>query len=86
VAKNRKTVRFGVGRPEGPRSHVWLLSASKKDSDVFITGYGIRRTEKVTLHKSGKWRKAFMASSPFVLAPPVLAPPRLRWQQCAFSS
>ena len=66
MAKGRETFRFAVGKPEGPRAHVWLLSPAKNSSDVYITGYGFRRSEKVSLHEHG-WRKAFLEEdSPFV--------------------
>lgn len=71
MAKGRATVRFGVGKPEGPRAHVWLVWTVRNRSDVYITGYGFRRTLKVSLHESGKWRQAFTQEhlsepSPFV--------------------
>lgn len=73
VAEGRATVRFAVGKPEGPRAHVWLLWTSKNRSDVYITGYGFRRTLKVSLHESGKWRQAFTqehVSGPSPFVPP----------------
>src|SRR5919107_5267804 len=67
MAKGRATLRFAVGKPEGPRAHVWLIWTAKNGSDVYIAGYGFRRSEKVSLHERG-WRKAFLAKdSPFVL-------------------
>ncbi len=72
MAKGRATVRFGVGKSEGPRAHVWLVWTAKNSSDVYITGYGFRRTLKVSLHESGNWRQAYTQEhvsgpTPFVL-------------------
>jgi hypothetical protein len=63
------TVRFAVGRPDGPRGSVWRLWTRK--SDVYISAWALTRIQKVSLHKSGLWRQAFTAEhvsagSPFV--------------------
>jgi hypothetical protein len=63
------TVRFAVGRPDGPRGSVWRLWTRK--SDVYISAWSLSSIQKISLHESGKWRHAFTAEhvskgSPFV--------------------
>ena len=63
------TVRFAVGKPQGPRGNVWRLWTRK--NDVYISAWALTSVQKISLHESGVWRHAFTAEhfskgSPFV--------------------
>jgi hypothetical protein len=69
---SRSTVRFAVGRREGPRSNVWVLFTSKKENDVYLSMRSFADLIKVSLHKSDDWRWAFTEehlSSPSPMLP-----------------
>jgi hypothetical protein len=51
-----KTVRIGVGTPDGLRSSVWRVTPSK--SDVYVA-QGSGGNEKLSFHASGICRRAF---------------------------
>jgi len=68
-SSNRSTVRFAVGKPEGPRSTVWRLWTHK--NEVYISAWSLASDVKISLHSSGDWREALTTEhaakgSPFV--------------------
>jgi hypothetical protein len=52
------TLRFAVGDPEGMRSSTWSVVGGKNHRDVYINARQAMSHNKLSLHKSGKWRVA----------------------------
>jgi hypothetical protein len=53
----RSTVRFAVGRPDGPRSSVWRLWT--RGDDIYLSLRDLTKAQKISLHSSGRWRNAW---------------------------
>jgi hypothetical protein len=54
-SSNGSTVRFAVGKPEGPRSTVWRLWTHK--NEVYISAWSLASDVKISLHSSGDARE-----------------------------
>jgi hypothetical protein len=52
------TLRFAVGDPDGMRSSTWSVVGGKNHRDVYINARQAMGGNKLSLHKSGKWRFA----------------------------
>lgn len=66
------TQRFAVGKPEGPRSNIWVLFTGKKENDIYISMRNFADLIKLSLHKSGSWQWAITkeyASGPSPVLP-----------------
>ncbi|HET9894607.1 MAG TPA: hypothetical protein VFQ44_06695 [Streptosporangiaceae bacterium] len=51
-------LRFALGAPGGPRSNVWTVFGSKNTSDVYVGARDTLTSAKLSLHQSGRWRRA----------------------------
>jgi len=51
-------LRFALGSPSGPRSTIWTVFGSKHTDDVYIGARDTLQWVKLSLHQSGKWRRA----------------------------
>lgn len=56
------TIRFAVGSAAGPRSNAWSVIGGKRADDVYLGARDIMGLEKVSLHVSGRWRRAWTAA------------------------
>jgi hypothetical protein len=52
------TLRFALGTATGARSNVWRVFGDKNTDDVYVAARDVIRTAKLSLHQSGKWRRA----------------------------
>ena len=57
-SKNKNTIRFAVGTPENPQSWIWRLWV--QGDEVYLGTKNALHVFKVSLHKSGIWRIAFV--------------------------
>lgn len=57
-SKNKDTIRFAVGASENPQSWIWRLWVH--GDDVYLGSKNALQAFKVSLHKSGIWRIAFV--------------------------
>ena len=57
-SKNKDTIRFAVGTPENPQSWIWRLWV--QGDEVYLGAKNTLQAFKVSLHKSGIWRIAFV--------------------------
>jgi hypothetical protein len=55
------TLRFGLGTATGARSNVWTVFGSKNADDVYVGARDALPMAKLSLHQSGKWRRALTA-------------------------
>jgi hypothetical protein len=53
-----EALRFALGSPSGPRSSIWTVFGSKHTDDVYIGARDTLQSVKLSLHQSGKWRRA----------------------------
>lgn len=58
TSKNKDIIRFAVGTPENPQSWVWRLWV--QGDEVYLGAKNAIQAFKVSLHKSGIWRIAFV--------------------------
>jgi len=54
-----RTIRFAVGSAARPRSSTWSVIGGKQADDVYLGARAIMGLEKVPLHVSGRWRRAW---------------------------
>jgi hypothetical protein len=52
------TLRWAAGRPDGPRSMTWLVTANNNSDEVYVGARGLMNDMKMSLHASGNWRLA----------------------------
>src|SRR6266516_8189503 len=52
------TLRFALGSADRARSNVWTVFGSKNTDDVYIGARDTLPAAKLSLHESGKWRRA----------------------------
>jgi hypothetical protein len=52
-------IRFALGSAGGPRSNTWSVIGGKRTADVYLGARDIMGLEKVSLHVSGRWRRAW---------------------------
>lgn len=57
-SKNKDVIRFAVGASENPQSWIWRLWV--QGDDVYLGAKNALQVFKVSLHKSGIWRIAFV--------------------------
>ncbi len=57
-SKNKDTIRFAVGTPENPQSWIWRLWV--QGDEVYLGAKNALQAFRVSLHKSGIWRIAFV--------------------------
>lgn len=55
------TLRFAVGSTAGPRSNTWSVIGSKNNGDFYIGARQVLGMAKLSLHVSGRWRRAMTA-------------------------
>jgi hypothetical protein len=58
-----EVLRFALGTATGPRSNVWTVFGSKHADDVYVGARDELPTAKLSLHQSGKWRRALTSQS-----------------------
>jgi hypothetical protein len=51
-------LRFALGSADGPRSSVWSVIGSRNTDDVYVGARDTLPSAKLSLHESGKWRRA----------------------------
>lgn len=51
-------LRFALGSVSGARSNVWTVFGSKNTDDVYVGARDMLPMAKLSLHESGKWRRA----------------------------
>jgi hypothetical protein len=52
------TLRFALGSADGLRSNVWTVFGSKNTDDIYVGARDTLPMAKLSLHKSGRWRRA----------------------------
>lgn len=52
------TLRFALGSADGPRSNIWTVFGSKNTDDVYVGARDTLPLAKLSLHESGRWRRA----------------------------
>lgn len=57
-SKNKDTIRFAVGTPDNPQSWIWRLWV--QGDEIYLGAKNALQAFKVSLHKSGIWRIAFV--------------------------
>lgn len=58
ASKNKDTIHFAVGTPDDPQSWVWRLWV--QGDEIYLGAKNALQAFKVSLHKSGIWRIAFV--------------------------
>jgi hypothetical protein len=51
-------LRFALGSDQGARSSVWSVVGHKNTDDIYIGARDVLGIAKLSLHESGKWRRA----------------------------
>jgi hypothetical protein len=51
-------LRFALGSDQGARSSVWSVVSHKNTDDIYIGARDVLGIAKLSLHESGKWRRA----------------------------
>lgn len=57
------TLRFALGTAAGARSNVWTVIGSKNADDVYVGARDALPMAKLSLHQSGRWRRALTAQA-----------------------
>ena len=57
------TLRFAVGSAEGPRSNIWTVFGSKHTDDIYVGARDTLPMAKLSLHESGRWRRALTSQA-----------------------
>lgn len=55
-----QALRFALGTAEGTRSTIWTVFGSRNSDDVYVGARDALPMAKLSLHQSGRWRRALM--------------------------
>ena len=55
------TLRFALGSAHGARSNIWSVIGHQNTDDVYVGARDTLPMAKLSLHESGKWRRALTA-------------------------
>ena len=75
-----KALRFALGTAEGARSNVWTVFGSKNSDDVYVGARDTLGVAKLSLHQSGKWRRALIENVALETLPPDVDRVINRWE------
>jgi len=53
-----QALRFALGTAEGTRSTIWTVFGSRNSDDVYVGARDALPMAKLSLHQSGRWRRA----------------------------
>lgn len=74
------TLRFALGIADGARSNVWTVFGSKNSDDVYVGARDTLGIAKLSLHQSGKWRRALIKNVALETLPPDVDRVINRWE------